>query len=571
MIEPLCFPKKALDQHVVVLGKTGSGKSSKLRHIVEYLLREKKRVCIVDPKGDWWGLKASADGKGPGFPVIAFGDFKEAGASDVPINEYSGKHVADLITNGNRPCILGFRGWMPNALVKFWLDFAPGLFNAQSGELYLVIDEVHNFVPKGKIQDPQAGKCIHWTNRLMAEGRGLGLICLIASQRPQKVHNDTLTSCETLIAARVVHKADRDAISDWIDGCGDSDKGDEVLDHLAQCARNQAYVWSPEAGFGPRLVEFPMFSTFDSFAPPQLQKTVRKEGWSTVDLEDVKQRLAAVIEEAKANDPAELRREITRLKAELAQKPQVAPERVPMFTEKDLEVIESLGARADGLSGELSKQRAHFEVFAKRMEKDWTYVKMVFDSFEDDIAQIQILPKKPNVLIPARPMSLPDRSPVQARIANALLNGSQRKIMSVLAQRQGKTTNRNQVAIFAGYSSTSSHTDNLLSGLRTSGMIEGQGDLRPTAAGLEALGSYDPMPTGEKLRSFWVSQLPAAAGRMLTALFECYPGGLTRDELAEKVNLSASSSHIDNLISRLRTLELVTGKGTMMASKDFFE
>ncbi len=57
----LIFPSKILDQHAVVLGKTGAGKSSALRHIVEHLLTHGKRVCIIDPKGDWWGLKFSAD------------------------------------------------------------------------------------------------------------------------------------------------------------------------------------------------------------------------------------------------------------------------------------------------------------------------------------------------------------------------------------------------------------------------------------------------------------------------------------------------------------------------------
>lgn len=120
----LAFPLDVLKQHLVVLGKTGKGKSSVLRHIVEHLLRLGKRVCIVDPKGDWWGLKSSADGAGAGFPVIAFGDFKEPKAQDVPINAQSGKHVAELITSGNRPCIIGFRGWMPGQMIKFWLDFA---------------------------------------------------------------------------------------------------------------------------------------------------------------------------------------------------------------------------------------------------------------------------------------------------------------------------------------------------------------------------------------------------------------------------------------------------------------
>jgi DNA helicase HerA-like ATPase len=77
------LPNDILKQHAVILGKTGSGKSSKLRYLVEHLLRQNKRVCVIDPKGDWYGLKAK--GTGPGFPVILFGGFKNEDATDVPI------------------------------------------------------------------------------------------------------------------------------------------------------------------------------------------------------------------------------------------------------------------------------------------------------------------------------------------------------------------------------------------------------------------------------------------------------------------------------------------------------
>jgi hypothetical protein len=49
--------RPSFTQHVAVLGKTRSGKSSAMRLLVEYLLDKGKPVCIVDPKGDWWGIK----------------------------------------------------------------------------------------------------------------------------------------------------------------------------------------------------------------------------------------------------------------------------------------------------------------------------------------------------------------------------------------------------------------------------------------------------------------------------------------------------------------------------------
>jgi hypothetical protein len=41
--------------------------------LVELLLTSAARICVVDPLGVWWGLRSSADGITPGFPVIVFG------------------------------------------------------------------------------------------------------------------------------------------------------------------------------------------------------------------------------------------------------------------------------------------------------------------------------------------------------------------------------------------------------------------------------------------------------------------------------------------------------------------
>src|SRR5260221_2624305 len=306
-------PNEIFDQHIIVLGKTRSGKSSVLRLFVEHLLGQDKPVCLLDPKGDWWGLKASADGKKAGFPVVIFG----GPHGDVPLNARSGAAVAELVATGNRPSIIDLGGWMPGERTQFYIDFASTFFLKTRGRRWLVIDEVHNFCFKGKVMSPEAGKMLHWSNRLASEGLGKGVALLAASQRPQKVHNDFLTSCETLVAMRVIHPSDREAISDWIDGCADEEKAGDVLSSLASMKRGEAWVWSPEAEFGPKRIQFPMFETYDSFKARTSEESVKLKGWADVDLAEVTKKLEVVVKEAEAKDPAKLQARVRELEREL--------------------------------------------------------------------------------------------------------------------------------------------------------------------------------------------------------------------------------------------------------------
>lgn len=566
----LCIPEKILEQHVAILGKTGAGKSSALRHIVEHLLSQKKRVCVVDPKGDWWGLKSDADGKSAGFPVIAFGDFKEPKAQDVPINAQSGKHVAELITSGNRPCIIGFRGWMTSHMIKFWIDFASTIFNANSGELYLVGDEFHNFAPKGKILDPEAGKCLHWSNRLMSEGRGYGLVCLIASQRPQKVHNDTLTCCETLVAMRVIHAADRGAVKDWIDGCGDIAQGKEVLDNLAGMSRGEAYVWSPEVGFGPKRLTFPMFKTFDSFAPPQLQKKISTASWTDVNLDEVKQKMATVIEEAKANDPTELKKKILELQRELkkAQNPitGTSPEpiikEIPRFTVEDEKMLRRVHDRI----AEVKELLARGHIF--------------FPKIEEELAKISKVPEVPKMPLHYVPNKLMVHAPPKGSVSqrrnpnsfstNGDIGRCERAILTALAQYpQGRSPV--QAAILSGYSSGSGGFNNSLSRLRSMEYITRGNPMQITDSGISALGEWNPLPAGKELAEYWIKKLGRCSSQILSALVECYPNGLTPEELGDKAGYVPSSGGFNNSLSELRTLELITRGRPIKASEDFFQ
>ena len=583
----LPFPRAILSQHSATLGKTGAGKSSALRVSVEDLLTQKKRVVIIDPKGDWWGLKSSADGKGAGFPVITFGDFKEPyGRGDVPINERSGAHVAELIAGGNRPCVIGFRGWMPGHMMQFWIGqgtdphradgFLPTLFNKNEGELYVFVDEVQNFAAKGKILSPQAGLCVHWTNKAMSESRGMGMTFHIASQRSQKVHNDTLDCCETLVGRRTAHPAARKSIEDWINSKGDPVFSQEVLSTLAELKRGEAWVWSPENEFGPKRVQFPMFQTFDSFAPPQLQKKVSQAGWSEVNLDQVREKLSAVIAEAKANDPKELRAQVVELKRELAKKQASVPRPVVKADENhDRRVAERAAKSA---TAPLLKRLHEFQRYAAKVS---AYMATTAEALQK-ISNAELPPEEAPAPVPAsqprtelaRPVQMPPRQvretirPTNGNGHGQSLPPGERAILIAVAQFG--ECERDQLTVLTGYKRSS--RDAYVARLAAKGYIEANGGaLRPTQDGVDALGSdYEPLPTGDALYKFWRGRLPEGELRILDVLVR-QAAPLNRNDLDEPTGYKRSSR--DAYLSRLaaRRLIEVPASGMVQAATALFD
>lgn len=561
----LPFPEVILHQHMAVLGKTGSGKSSALRVIVEHLLDHKRRTCIIDPKGDWWGLKSSADGKSAGYPVICFGDFKEPRATDVPINQESGRHVAELIAGGNRPCIIGFRGWMPGQMTKFWLGFAPTMFNANTGELNVVIDEIQNFAPKGKVMDPEAGKSLHWTNRIMSEGRGIGLTFLIASQRAQKVHNDTLDNCETLVAMRTAHPRARESMAEWMNGNGDPLKAKEVLATLAQLKRGEAWIWSPENNFGPDRVQFPMFETFDSFAPPQLQKKVNQAGWSEVNLDQVREKLAIVIAEAKANDPRELKQEVARLKQELAKKHIDVKTSQPVADPKVVE--RAVAAAVKTATAPLLKRLIDIRRAATQVLNPMLGLQHAIEEELPVVPVVPIAPERHPRDLPPMPATPPRRptalvSPDLFKAGNGNgdvdLSGPQLEILRRLAEFHAIGRSSVRLAWLAGSLSTTVRArgfEENLRRVRQFGLVDVASECaRLTESGKDVAGEPAPVDVKTKVKEM----LSGPQTELLETLDEVYPHEMPLETLAATHNTTVRARGFEENLRFLRSNELIT-------------
>jgi uncharacterized protein len=543
------IPDEALQQHVIALGKTRSGKSSKLRLIVERFLDRKKPVCIIDPKGDWWGLKSSGDGKNAGYPIIIFGS-EHARHADIRINQHSGAAIAELIATGNRPALIDMRGMSPSYRNKFFIDFAKTYFTHATGERVLAIDEVHNFAPQGKVRDIEAGDTLHWANRLITEGAGMGITMLSASQRPQKVHKDFVTSHETLIACRVIHKLDRDAIRDWIDACGDPDVGKDVLATLASMKREEAWVYSPEADFGPERITFPMFQTYDSFKPQAIQAK-RLKGWADVDMGEVQARLAKVVEEAKANDPRELKAEIAKLRADLAKKPIVTA---------DPEKIAAAEARGFKRGFEEATKEATIH-FNSLRELARSTVAGFASSFDSNIRAERLAIIKHETIPPPTPIASSPPRPAPAVISrpssgeNGTVSPTVRKIIDAIHRANPMALSFDAAASRAAVSKRSSAYGSYRKQVAASPEVNQRSDGR-----YESAPSYaePPGPGIDPVEEF-ASRLPPSYGTMLRVIAR--EGSVTKEQVASMANVSPTSSGLSAGISELTKLSLIQKDG----------
>ena len=567
------IPQAAQQQHIAILGKTGSGKTWAAKTIVEGWLATGRRVGIVDPTSAWWGLRSSRDGKGAGFPILVLG----GDHGDLPLPALGGAAVARLLVRQGVNLVADTSALTVGERTRWFIDFAHTVYRENRGPLHLVIDEAHNFAPQGKVPDPDTGKMLHAANTLASGGRSRGIRLVMVTQRPQKLHKDALTSADTLIAMRVLAPHDRLAVEDWIKGCGDLAQGREVLNSLASLQRGEGWVWYPEGGFLHRM-KFPDITTFDSSATPtDGDVTAIPKGAAELDLTEIRAAMAEAVKEAEANDPRLLRAKIAELEREA---------RKPHELVVDVEALER-ERRAGKLEGYREAIRALLPM-VDRMQTLRTALDEQLGGLIDDLGKWRSrfesgpLPENPtpSVATPT-PRAAASRDtgrqidgsgptlPLAA--SNGALPRAERLILTTLAQYPAGRT-KVQVAILTGYAVGGGGFSNAISALRTKGFLAGDAArLTATRAGVSALGSFEPLPSGQALLAHWLGQLGKAERKALETLAEAYPRTLSKVQLANRAGYEPNGGGFNNALSRLRTLELISGRAELKASDALFD
>ncbi len=595
------IPRAALDDRLGFIGTSGSGKTYNAGTAVEILLSGTARVVIIDPLGVWWGLRLLADGKAQSrFDVAIFG----GPHGDLPLTEHAGALIGETAATMAESCIIDLKGLKSRAAERrFMVAFLDALYRKAPGEpFHLVVDEADLFAP----QKPQKGDEVllgHMEN-IVRRGRVMGFIPWLISQRPAVLNKNVLSQVDGLLAFKLTGSQDRDALDAWIEGQADKAQGKAIKNSLPALQIGEGVVWIPGRGILDAPAKFPAKVTFDSSRTPKRGEKKRKaHSLKPLNLSALKDKLATVEAEQKADDPRALRSEVAGLKAErdklkktldagVAVKSQVVDKEIIKRAEErgfeqakkkfaplraaleiamkfiieinakdffkaggeaiDKEAVEK--AITDATQHVTKLIESHLErrdkEFGKLRDEAKRVVARLKALMEQDVAiKIDVRHNEPFTFSAVKGKALPQR-PLQA--GDGTYSVPQMRVLRSLAMWRAlghEQPSREMVAAVAGYSPSSGGYNNLLGGLGTMGTIG-----KPSQGRVSLLVDVEVMTQMEGIELF-LSSLSNPQKKIIATLVG--RGSRSREDVATDTGYSASSGGFNNLIGSLGTLGIV--------------
>lgn len=565
---------------VGVVGMRGSGKTNLEVLWCERLYKARIPFVVVDPKGDWGGIRSSADGKSPGLPIPVFGGLY----GDFPLDETIGRRIADLLVDENMSAILDVSRLSIGARARFLTDFFEQLIDRHQCEPHVrcvILEEAHRYIPQ-VVPGPLA-RVKEAAAAILLEGRAWGLGCWAATQRPARLNKDVMEEVGTIVVFRIGVAAtnDKRTVTGWfkdenIPGFGPS---------ITKLGNGEGWIHAPNTLGIIQRVQFDRRTTFDSAATPLVGKSGRRVAtMADIDTAAIKEALTDSIERAEKNDPTELKKELAKVLAELATRP-TASERNELLwwrqfaTKFAADQLPAIGSPFTGLGPlylagapvapepvpfipvEVLDARDHVLELASGLVVGIQGMSTVIDGAVKDLKTrpkpaLRSVPPLPRGGHASSARTVEEMSPPPARqVTNAPVGeipAGERKLMVGIAQR-GNATVR-QLVLLSGLKTSSVKTYLARSSRR--GLIAAEGDRYVlTEQGREIVGDAPPLPTGKSLRDYWINDVPEGEGRILAILVERYPESVTPYELIALTDYQASS--VKTYVGRLKARDLV--------------
>lgn len=556
-------------------GIRGSGKSNTMALVIEQLLDANIQVIVLDPVGIHFAIRLQPDGRTPSryqIPILG------GPHGDVDLQPTAGEIVGRALALSNDSCVLDISRMSRSARIKFSAAFAETFFESKKenpAPTLLALEEAQFFMPQQIFKGEGQERMLGAFEELGEQGRNHGAGILANTLRPQALNKVITSLMDLVVCYRLTDVAARKRVREWVQE-KDAAGRDEIDTELPGLPTGHAFVWGPAAFDKPIYgkYHFHRKTTYDAGATPLAARA--KVKLKALDLDDLKNQMAAVVEQGKANDPRALKAKIVELERELAKKPN-APQPIQIRVERSIlkpndlahleRLIEKLNTAENGFSEKVLQN-------ATALAGTQKTVVVALNEIAHTLRKVhepEALPSRVGTSVTGGTVTTvrterfvdPGRGPRQAvprytkRDDAPGLSRCARAILGVLAVRGHASDS--QLSALSGYRKTSSGFANALSELRTQGLIDdGSPERRGiTEAGRAAAGPQESLPTGRALLDYWMGKLSRAEATMLNVIYD--RGTVDRAELSNHSGYSQTSSGFANAISGLRTLDLVTG------------
>lgn len=556
------LPTNGVTQTFGFVARKGAGKTYAAGRLVEELHRIHAPAIVLDPVGNWYGLRLAADGKRAGLPIPVFGG--ENG--DVPLAIDQGERLATLLVERNLSAVVDVSAFRKGERKRFVADFADALFHAakrNKSPRMIVFEEAQVFAPQRV--DPGEQRMLGAVEDIVRLGRNYGLGSTLISQRPQSVNKEVLNQVEALFVGQLSGPQERKAIEEWV---GERRAKSKVeVSELPSLPVGTMLLWSPQWLQTFQRVQILPKWTYDASATPELGKLAERVSTLTdIDVEALK---------------AALHVEPTRAKGQAATaKAQTSPAgpRVPsVLGEQHVH-----GPRAGGdQAGARKRERYSVERTYGTLIKE---VRQRLGELDDALERLERFegqaalggPRAVGVTERPAPLTSRAREPVPRSSGTATSSPTTRssaterggrKLLLALATFWPGQMTRAQVAHASDMKAGGGAFSSYWSELKKAGFIEATsgGYFRCTGAGLAHLGAERPTvpKTLEDRVNFWCARLKATEQSMLRVLVE-HAGGVSRAELACAVGMTASGGAFNSYVGTLLANNLARRQGNVL-------
>lgn len=533
---------------LLIQANSGGGKSYLLRRLAEQLFG-KVPVVIIDPEGEFATLREKF-----GFVLVGKG-------GETPADPRSAAMVAHKLLELRASAVCDLYDLKPQQRHHWVKNFLEGLMEAPKNlwhPMVIMVDESHLFCPEkgeseayGAMQD------------LVTRGRKRGLCPVLATQRLAKLSKSVSAEMLNRLVGQTFEDVDVERAAALL-----SVPSSEQKDFIKQMrVLERGHFWA----FGRAISKERVLVKVGHVQTTHPQPGVAIYASPPPAPEKVKAMLPKLADlpkaaEEQARTVGELRQEIRSLKAQLVARPQKVVEtvetkvdrvEVPILKDAHLKALVKVANEL----GEASLKNFLAVDTLKKIIDPWLPKKAAPEAPKMQPPKyVKMAPMPPL----RRPMTLVNENPIDP---DHKITPAQTRILQALADFKmiGRDSiSRTWVAARAGASHRSSAFANNLGFLRGKSLIAYVGSgvgvggvIQITEAGMAYVEiKAAPMTQSDMIDSCMKLLTPAQA-RILKAVYELHPEGLSRQDLAVVAGASAASSAFANNLGALRSAGMI--------------